>query len=719
MMGRNSFFKCVLAFILAVSIACWLPAFVFADSASVQDKAKEEKTLAVNITASRIEPLSGSLCAMTADLELMNGSLETISLEEGVSASLFFLDYYEYPMDISFQEDKKEIGMLENAQAKLTCTIPDQVVLAMEEVSLRVTIGRMIWEEKPVYSADLDYIRKRAGEPLHLEDAQTGTVELGIGNAYIRSKWNRKEDKQHTWLVQEFTLTNWSSEPISVRKDLGILIAELVYAEDYSFEAEETELPAGEVLPLQQVSGKFNFYIPNMVAEAKEGDLTCRVSLVDVVYDDLVEFGRYEQDSNEANGAEVIQWRVLAVEEDKVLVISEYALDAKPYNTEFTYITWEECSLRSWLNEEFLNTAFTEEEQAQIALIQVVNEDNPDLDTEGGNDTEDRIFLLSIAEALRYFGDDTARVVFATRGAMYNGAWIKGNTGAGWWWLRSPGLVSFDAAGILPDGSVSKDGSFVDFTRGAVRPALWIGLEYFKSGMKAEENGDEPTNKVSLSVLPREKTVVIESLEEMPFASAGAGDRVTFGRYEQDGDETNGMEAIEWRVLTVEDGKALIVSEYALDSKPYNPWKSLYANTTWEKCNLRSWLNEDFLNTAFTEEEQKKIVLTHLKNENNPSLGTNGGNDTEDRVFLLSIAEVLQYFDDKEIMVAFATQYAKNNGAGQNQEIGSSAWWMRSPGVTLSHAAYVYVNGGVNSVGADTNYSTVTVRPALWIDLES
>lgn len=76
-----------------------------------------------------------------------------------------------------------------------------------------------------------------------------------------------------------------------------------------------------------------------------------------------VSFGKYEQDNNTSNGKEKIEWLVLEVKDGKALVISKYALDCKPYNTSSTNVTWETCSLRNWLNNDFINSAFSATEK--------------------------------------------------------------------------------------------------------------------------------------------------------------------------------------------------------------------------------------------------------------------------------------------------------------------------------------------------------------------
>ena len=111
---------------------------------------------------------------------------------------------------------------------------------------------------------------------------------------------------------------------------------------------------------------------------------------------DIITFGSYEQDNVSSNGKEPIEWIVLSNDGEKMLLLSKYALDCKQYNTEDTEITWENCTLRNWLNGSFYNTAFSEKEKLMIKKTIVVNDDNPESGTKGGNNTSDNIFLLSI-----------------------------------------------------------------------------------------------------------------------------------------------------------------------------------------------------------------------------------------------------------------------------------------------------------------------------------
>ena len=191
---------------------------------------------------------------------------------------------------------------------------------------------------------------------------------------------------------------------------------------------------------------------------------------------DYVFFGAYEQDNNTSNGKENVEWLVLEVKDSKALVISKYALDCKKYNTSYTDVTWKTCSLRKWLNNDFLGAAFSAYEKAMIPTVTVSADKNPEYSTNPGNATQDQVFLLSITEAIKYFSSDSARQCEPTDYAVANGAYVYGGNSNCCWWLRSPGRTQRNAADVLSDGDVYEDGDGVHCSGGAVRPALWIDL---------------------------------------------------------------------------------------------------------------------------------------------------------------------------------------------------------------------------------------------------
>ena len=193
---------------------------------------------------------------------------------------------------------------------------------------------------------------------------------------------------------------------------------------------------------------------------------------------DIVYFGNYEQDNDTSNGAEKIEWQVLAKENNKVLVISKYALDSQHYNTADKDVTWETCTLRTWLNGTFLNSAFSTNEQAAIAQTTVTADGNPEYDTDSGNATTDKVFLLSIDEANKYFSSDSARQCKPTVFTLANGVWYEGDGElVHYWRLRSPGGAQDYNDVVSDDGSVACYGYRVDSGAGAIRPVLWINLD--------------------------------------------------------------------------------------------------------------------------------------------------------------------------------------------------------------------------------------------------
>ncbi len=188
-------------------------------------------------------------------------------------------------------------------------------------------------------------------------------------------------------------------------------------------------------------------------------------------------FGTFEQDNSYGNGAEEIEWIVLAREDDRILVISRYGLVQRSFNNGSSHkITWENCSLREWLNGEFLETSFSEEEQARILTTDLRTLRDPENSGSPGVDTQDRVFLLDLTEAETYFSSDGDRVCEPTEFALAQGWQSDEVDNAGWWWLRSPGLDSTEAAYVNSEGRIIRVGWLLNSSMCNVRPALWIDL---------------------------------------------------------------------------------------------------------------------------------------------------------------------------------------------------------------------------------------------------
>ncbi|MCR5684482.1 MAG: DUF6273 domain-containing protein [Lachnospiraceae bacterium] len=222
------------------------------------------------------------------------------------------------------------------------------------------------------------------------------------------------------------------------------------------------------------------FSEPKSVTVTKEGmGYKTSYDFSNVKKGSIIKFGTYEQDNNLSNGKEPIEWVVLDKTKKNIFVISRYALDKLPYNYEGVDIVWEDCTLRKWLNEEFYESAFNQEEKDLIKSATVENFDNAIFDIAGGEDTKDKVFLLSQLESINtdfgfdsdYDTYDETRVCEATKYARNSES-----TDTCRWWLRSPGNGAGSAAIVYESGFVFSVGYYVDTDIVFVRPAMVITL---------------------------------------------------------------------------------------------------------------------------------------------------------------------------------------------------------------------------------------------------
>ena len=131
---------------------------------------------------------------------------------------------------------------------------------------------------------------------------------------------------------------------------------------------------------------------------------------------------------------------------------------------------------------------------------------------------------------------------------------------------------------------------------------------------------------------------------------------------------------------------------------------------------MRNWLNSTFIDSAFSSDERNRIRSIVVRAEKNPQYATSSGNDTKDKVFLLSIQEAKKYFTENSERMCTTTHYSLM----ENEEKGfrlDSFWWLCSPGREVNEAAYVSTFGNVEISGANVNWNFL-VRPTIWINLE-
>lgn len=198
------------------------------------------------------------------------------------------------------------------------------------------------------------------------------------------------------------------------------------------------------------------------------------ISFENVKVGTTIKFGNYLQNTDDKK--EPIEWRVLAVEKEKALLISQYSLDCCTYNDELENTSWEQCTIRKWLNSVFVNSAFSKNEQEMIQVSCVRADINPQYRTNQGKDTKDKIFLISVKEAEKYFKANEERQCKLTKYVVdYKTYFYRYNKCCSWW-LRSSGLSNALATYVKPDGTIYYYGYFVNDVRFGIRPSMWIKL---------------------------------------------------------------------------------------------------------------------------------------------------------------------------------------------------------------------------------------------------
>ncbi len=422
---------------------------------------------------------------------------------------------------------------------------------------------------------------------------------------------------------------------------------------------------------------------------------------------DEISFGEY--------GGEAIIWQVIDTKESgEALLISKYTIEAKVFNERENYKeVWEKSDIRTWLNDDFYSEAFNSEAQKLISKTEIQNNANPQYGTAAGMDTEDKVFLLSVEEAENYFSSNSDRKCWPA--GYVSDAITDDSDGSTAWYLRTPGQEEGLVATVGSTGEIYLDGTGASFNRRThsqkklpdgflgIRPALWF-IE-----KSSEQTGTD--EKPLWSIVKSEGDHGSE-------LDINIGDEIYMGEYAN--------EQISWIVLDVSaSGEALVISKYALDSKPYH---SDIAMITWEESTLRKWLNEDFYNEAFDSKEQKRILTTTVKTPNHPDYGTWGGNDTEDKMFLLSLDEVQKYFGSDKERRCEPTDFAISKNiriVESDMVVGKVDWWLRSPGnealgggIKCTTQTRVMYDGKIDRIGQGTVEKGIGVRPAMWIKMK-
>lgn len=287
------------------------------------------------------------------------------------------------------------------------------------------------------------------------------------GGAVISLDFDWNEDSQRTFVAEDEHDSGEYDVTVYVTKDLQSAIVNIQSREGVSLKDWGGTSDG-------RFAATYSLMKDDTDAQDESGSSSLDKSEVKI--GNYVYLGSCEQDNRSDTGKEPIEWRVLALDKsgEKALLVSRYALTARCYHNGDTYPTWADSDIRSWLNGEFLQDAFTEQEQTIIQQTKLSTPSYEGID--GGSDTWDKVFLLSRGEAADYFTGSADRLVKPTAYARAMGADVAGENGCCWWWLRTPGTYSYDAGLVYAVGGIDHTGGNVKNAAIAVRPALWVEL---------------------------------------------------------------------------------------------------------------------------------------------------------------------------------------------------------------------------------------------------
>ena len=433
---------------------------------------------------------------------------------------------------------------------------------------------------------------------------------------------------------------------------------------------------------------------------------------------ETITFGRYNQKKDEYGiyNKEAVEWILVYRDDRNALLMSKYILDCKPFNNErpkldgesmlitgsdVSYMAsdWKRSTLRKWMNDYMYNEMFDASEKELISTAYL---DNKFLYDTGnyiwkGNNTEDNLFILNEEELYHFFGknnrEDEKSKLKATRGtdyavkmkklSTYSGSeWYKGN---GDYWIRPKEKISDDDLAVIKSSGIYNRKISIEATHYGIRPCVFIKLkqsnDMARIDLKEELRKDEED---------KDKGIPLDTYET-----------ITLGHYANKKETKD----IEWYVVKKENGRALVLSKTVLGkAKFYN--KKIKEIADWENSDIRTYLNGEFYNTTFSDEEKKKIKDSNIKSSNHPKESVKKDKYTLDKIFLLSYEEVAEYIgvDNKNLLIGY-------DDRGYNAN-----WDLRTPGDAVNEVCMV-ARGVINLKGAAANMER-NLRPAMWVELE-
>lgn len=413
---------------------------------------------------------------------------------------------------------------------------------------------------------------------------------------------------------------------------------------------------------------------------------------------DRIFLGSYEQDGDFSNGLEPVLWRVLQVKNNKALLLSEYALDAKPFSETSSPTTWEKSSVRQWLNSDFYNVVFRSRgtwKKRYVLKTKLKAPDNPVYGTDGGCETIDKVFLLSwedmykekygfpkgapvpmdnVMEGAMYGTVSKSRLCYPTLyTAEYANPLITRNKsisvnpygekvngiGSIYYILRTPGVDQRYITYVSRWGRTTYNFlSPVDHSESCIRPAVWVDISklniveisertycvaeddnYIEQAKQAKNYKDEIirslTSIYNVKVNPVSASTA-NSFDEISNPVYGGNEK---GEWEGDRvyfGQDNGKKLL-WRVLQKSENRILLLSEYALEAKAFDE----SGISVWENSSVRNYLNNEWLEKVFSQSQITVLNEKILQNRKNKRYNVYAGHSTKDKVWLLSYDDIM------------------------------------------------------------------------------
>lgn len=171
-----------------------------------------------------------------------------------------------------------------------------------------------------------------------------------------------------------------------------------------------------------------------------------------------------------------IEWDIIKYNDNRVLIVTTHIIEHMSYAKELEDTPWCDSIIRKWLNSDFYNGAFSDEEREVILKRENPNPENHSYKTAASENTRDYIFIPSIKEIKRFSDYDLDRIALPTEYAVQKGVYVNGDTNGSYWWLRSNGGNMYNAAVVNYNGYVFEYGFYVNSVGYGVRPAAWISL---------------------------------------------------------------------------------------------------------------------------------------------------------------------------------------------------------------------------------------------------